>query len=70
MANLSQARWDQAIAEHGDILEALVRRDAVRLKAMLAEHLAHKLAVVSQTLAGAAADAGAKAAPGARAQTP
>lgn len=51
MANLSQSRWDQAIAEHNDIMDALGKRDATRLKAMLADHLAHKLTVVSQTLA-------------------
>ena len=54
MANLSQARWDQAIAEHNDIMDALGKRDATRLKAMLADHLAHKLTVVSQTLAAIA----------------
>ena len=51
MANLSQSRWDQAIAEHNEIMDALGKRDATRLKAMLADHLAHKLTVVSQTLA-------------------
>ena len=51
MANLSQSRWDQAIAEHNDIMDALGKRDATRLKAMLADHLVHKLTVVSQTLA-------------------
>lgn len=55
MANLSQARWDQAIIEHNDIMDALGKRDAKRLKAMLADHLAHKLTVVSQALVMAAA---------------
>ncbi|HEX9390955.1 MAG TPA: GntR family transcriptional regulator [Usitatibacteraceae bacterium] len=55
MANLSQARWDKAIAEHNDIMAALDQRDAGRLKAMLADHLAHKLTVLSQTLAATAA---------------
>ncbi len=54
MANLSQTRWDKAIEEHNDIMDALSKRDAVRLKAMLADHLAHKVTVVSQTLAMAA----------------
>ena len=43
MANLSQDRWDAAVREHGEILEALDARDVVRIKALLADHLAHKL---------------------------
>lgn len=46
MANLSNQRWDAAVAEHEAILAALVTRDAPRLKGLLAEHLAHKLAGV------------------------
>jgi DNA-binding GntR family transcriptional regulator len=46
MANLSQERWDAAVREHGEILEALAARDAARIRALLAEHLAHKLASV------------------------
>lgn len=57
MANLSRARWNQAIREHEDILAALVARDAPQLKALLADHLAHKLTVVSQALAARAAGA-------------
>lgn len=57
MANLSQTRWDAAIREHEAILAALMARDAPRLKALLADHLAHKLTVVSLALAGGAADA-------------
>jgi DNA-binding GntR family transcriptional regulator len=44
MANLSQERWDSAVREHEEILAALSRRDAKRIKALLSEHLAHKLA--------------------------
>ena len=46
MANLSQERWDAAVREHGEILEALGSRDVARIRALLAEHLAHKLASV------------------------
>jgi len=46
MANLSQERWDAAVREHGDILDALARRDVARIRVLLAEHLAHKLASV------------------------
>ncbi len=50
-ANVNRARWDQAIAEHEEILEALMARDAVRLKVCLANHLANKMGVVAKSLA-------------------
>jgi len=50
MANLSQERWDQAVEEHVDILEALTQRDAARLQLLLRDHLAHKLALVTEAL--------------------
>jgi DNA-binding GntR family transcriptional regulator len=46
MANLSQERWDAAVREHGEILEALAARDMARVRVLLAEHLARKLASV------------------------
>ena len=46
LANLSQERWDAAVREHGQILEALDARDVVRIKALLSDHLAHKLSSV------------------------
>jgi len=51
MANLSRERWDAAVREHEEILRALTARDAPRLKALLADHLAHKLAAVMEALA-------------------
>jgi DNA-binding GntR family transcriptional regulator len=42
MANVSRERWDQAVREHGEILEALSRRDGSRLRRLLQEHLRHK----------------------------
>ena len=51
MANLSQKRWDAAVREHEEILAALAARDAARLKRLLAEHLAHKVAIVMAALA-------------------
>src|SRR6202165_4288588 len=42
MANVTRERWDQAVREHGEILEALSRRDGVRLRGLLPEHLRHK----------------------------
>ncbi len=57
MANLSQERWDAAVREHEEILSALAARDAARLKRLLAEHLAHKVASVMAALEQSAAAA-------------
>ncbi len=51
MANLSKDRWDAAVREHEAILQALAARDATRLKALLADHLARKLSAVTDALA-------------------
>lgn len=50
-ANVNRERWDQAIAEHEEILAALIARDVVRLKQQLAHHLANKMGVVAKSLA-------------------
>jgi DNA-binding GntR family transcriptional regulator len=50
-ANVNRGRWDQAIAEHEEILAALIARDAARLKEQLAHHLANKMGVVAKSLA-------------------
>ncbi|MEO1457636.1 MAG: GntR family transcriptional regulator, partial [Pseudomonadota bacterium] len=49
-ANLTQARWAEAVAEHDAILEALRRRDGERLGALLQAHLAAKLASIRTAL--------------------
>lgn len=41
-SNLSNERWDQAIAEHGEILKLLEARDAPGLRALLTRHLLNK----------------------------
>jgi DNA-binding GntR family transcriptional regulator len=46
MANLSKERWDAAVREHEEILAALSSRDVKRIRALLSDHLAHKLASV------------------------
>jgi len=46
MANYSKERWDEAMAEHEQILDALAQRHAKRLKALLATHLENKLKVI------------------------
>jgi DNA-binding GntR family transcriptional regulator len=50
MANLSRERWDQAVKEHQDMLDALVRRDGATLQAILRDHLANKLVLVMEAL--------------------
>ena len=50
LANLSQERWDAAVREHDEILAALAARDVKRIKALLSDHLAHKLASVLAAL--------------------
>lgn len=51
MANLSPERWDKAVAEHGEILDALTRRDGPRLRQLLQDHLLNKLEVVRAAIA-------------------
>jgi len=50
-ANVNRERWDLAIAEHEEILDALVARDAPRLKREIASHLANKVGAVARALA-------------------
>ncbi|MFP3920871.1 MAG: GntR family transcriptional regulator [Dichotomicrobium sp.] len=52
-ANISRARWDEAMAEHEEIMEALQAREGKRLAEILKRHLEHKLAAVSAALEGA-----------------
>ena len=51
MANLSRERWDKAVQEHEDMLDALVKRDGARLQILLRDHLANKLVMVMEALA-------------------
>lgn len=60
MANLSKERWDKAVKEHEAILDALVKRDSTRLKALLQDHLGNKMVVVMEALGAEAALAGAR----------
>jgi len=50
MANLSHERWDKAVREHEEILDALSARDSTRLQALLRDHLANKLVLVMEAL--------------------
>jgi len=48
VANMSQERWQQAVDEHEEILDALERRDGGRLGEILRRHLENKFATVRQ----------------------
>lgn len=50
-ANLAAARWDQAIREHEEMLEALDARDGKRLAEVLRRHLDNKLAAAETATA-------------------
>ena len=58
LANLSRERWDKAVKEHEDMLDALVKRDGARLQTLLRDHLANKLVMVMEALAIPRAEAG------------
>jgi len=55
LANLSKERWDAAVREHDAILGALSARDVKRIKALLSDHLAHKLSSVLADLSSLSA---------------
>jgi len=55
LANLAQERWGAAGREHGEIRGARAARDVVRIKALLADHLAHKVASLLADLRAAPA---------------
>lgn len=50
VANMSKARWDQAVEEHEAILLALSHRDAARLSRILKQHLQNKVETVKESL--------------------
>ncbi|MBX3499727.1 MAG: GntR family transcriptional regulator [Alphaproteobacteria bacterium] len=41
-SNYIQEKWDRAVEDHGEMLEALAARDGERLRRILVDHLAHK----------------------------
>ena len=53
MANLSHERWDKAVEEHEQMLDALVKRESTRLQQLLRDHLGNKMVVVMEALAAA-----------------
>ncbi len=61
LANMSKARWAEAVAEHAEILAALSERDGPRLAAILKRHLQNKCETVKEALRAEAGDAPAPA---------
>ncbi len=57
-ANMTQARWDQAMKEHEDMLAALEARDGARLADVLKRHLENKRLTVKQAIAEGVAERG------------
>lgn len=51
LANMSDERWSQAVAEHEQILQALERREGAELAGILRRHLMNKFETVRQWLA-------------------
>ncbi|MFZ5538855.1 MAG: GntR family transcriptional regulator [Pseudomonadota bacterium] len=43
-SNFDRKKWDAALAEHEQMLQALAARDGERMRRLLVEHLAHKCA--------------------------
>jgi DNA-binding GntR family transcriptional regulator len=60
LANLSHGRWDHAVEEHQEILDALTRRDSALLPALLRNHLNNKLVAVKEALSKGELDRNAK----------
>lgn len=49
-SNLVPAKWDQAVAEHAAMIEALAARDGARLRDILVRHVKTKLQTVLEIL--------------------
>lgn len=54
MANVTHERWDEAVREHAEMMEALEQRDGPRLRRLLQDHIRHtqQAAASSGLLAG------------------
>ncbi|MFW5655449.1 MAG: GntR family transcriptional regulator [Roseicyclus sp.] len=50
LANVADARWAEAVAEHRMIVAAVAERDGARLSALLRAHLNNKLAALRKSL--------------------
>ncbi len=50
VANITKPRWDQAVAEHEEIITALSARDGAALSEILKRHLVNKFETVKETI--------------------
>jgi DNA-binding GntR family transcriptional regulator len=57
-SNFNRTKWDAAVAEHQRMLEALERRDAPAMRALLEAHLLAKLEAVLEGVAASPGQAG------------
>lgn len=69
-SNFDRDKWDAAVREHDQMIDALRERDGARLRRILTVHLRHKRDVVLAQLAAAHAAAAAPAAAPAAATVP
>ncbi len=49
-SNQDEAKWNRAVGEHNQMIDALAKRDGVALKAVLVQHLMHKREVVMEQI--------------------
>lgn len=45
-SNFNREKWEAAVEEHEQMIDALTKRDGARMRALLAQHLAHKCEAV------------------------
>jgi DNA-binding GntR family transcriptional regulator len=50
-SNFNREKWEAAVEEHEQMIEALAGRDGARMRAILTQHLAHKCEAVLADLA-------------------
>ena len=51
-SNLVQTKWDHAVEEHRQMIDALAARDGDRLRELLVRHVRTKLRTVLETMDG------------------
>ncbi|GAP34530.1 GntR family transcriptional regulator [Piscinibacter sakaiensis] len=56
-SNLDEAKWQRAVQEHGQMLEALAARDGAGLRQLMVRHLEHKREAVLELMRQGAVDA-------------
>lgn len=50
-SNFNREKWEAAVEEHEQMIDALAKRDGARMRAILTQHLAHKCEAVLAELA-------------------